>query len=90
MMWREEQRAVGEMMIGDSRQHSTLRLLGFASFADQYQDRFARWFATFEADLRAPDAEKAQRLRKLEALFGELTKVLGDGPDRVPALTITS
>jgi cyclopropane fatty-acyl-phospholipid synthase-like methyltransferase len=76
MVWREEQRAIGELMIGDSREKGNLKMLSFASFVEQYDSTFARWLANFEADLRSPRAETSPRLESLEHQFEQLVKAI--------------
>lgn len=81
MMWREEQRAVGELMMKGSRRRS-LQLLGFASFTESYNEKFARWFDQIESDLRTHGIEHSQRLEKLQGLFAKLSDVLSaTGPE---------
>ena len=54
MLWREEQRAIGELMCqgGDEP-----RCISFNSFVDQYEDRFSSWFDTFASQLKSEAAE---------------------------------
>lgn len=49
MLWREEQRAIGERMI--SADSATLTTIGFAQFDELYVDRFAAWLDSFATTL---------------------------------------
>lgn len=67
MFWREEQRAIGELMLDRAD------VVGYATFATRYDERFALWFAAFEADLStAGAAEGSKRLERLRRLLAEL------------------
>ena len=57
MLWRDEQRAIGGLMLDVSEQP---RLIGFETFDSKYDERFADWFSTFGEDLRRPDASKSR------------------------------
>ena len=46
MLWREEQRAIGERMIGRDREPANC--VGYATFVECYSDDYARWFQRFE------------------------------------------
>lgn len=61
MLWREEQRAIGEMMRQDGVEAGCI---SFASFATTYEDRFSRWFTEFAADLEDPSSPASDRLAK--------------------------
>jgi hypothetical protein len=69
MLWREEQRAIGELMrqAGDE-----FRCIGFSSFADNYKDRFSRWFDTFASQLQNKSASSADRLGELQRVLARL------------------
>lgn len=71
MFWREEQRAVAELMlVGDST------VLGYASFAQQYHERFAPYLATFASVLRDGGLRNNERLRRLQDLYAQLAELL--------------
>jgi hypothetical protein len=76
MVWREEQRAIGELMRRGVSEASRDPLLGFASFVRQYDEDFAVWFASMAADLDAPGAAADQRLAALQALLADLVREL--------------
>jgi hypothetical protein len=73
LLWREEQRAIGELMRegGDEP-----RCIGFNTFATAYESRFSKWFASFEADLRRASASDSHRLRELQRVVARLARQL--------------
>jgi hypothetical protein len=77
MIWREEQRAIGERMLSGDAQ--PLTCIGFASFTDRYTDEFERWLRPVASSLRAPFDRR--RLVKLHNLLIDLGKQLD--PDEV-------
>ncbi|MGK5170481.1 hypothetical protein [Geodermatophilus sp. CPCC 205761] len=76
MVWREEQRAIGELMRRGVGEASLDPLLGFASFVRRYDEDFEVWFASMSADLDAPQAAGNQRLAALQTLLAELVREL--------------
>jgi hypothetical protein len=75
MLWVEEQRGIGERMIVTDG--ATSRCIGYATFVDQREEKFARLFARFEADLRDSDrVEKSERLPELQHLLIHVVKLL--------------
>jgi hypothetical protein len=48
MVWREEQRAIAELMRSQDAQVTSL---GYATFVERFDSVFARWFSTFADDL---------------------------------------
>ncbi len=72
MLWREEQRAIGEQM---RKPGSTLACVGYSTFVKNYDDCYSQWFATFEAELTAmfgptepqPDSERLDWLQGILA-----------------------
>lgn len=70
MLWAEEQRAIGELMIvhvGDGP--ATCR--GYASFALRYQEHLKPWMQQLGEDWLSPDAAESDRLRLIQlGLFG--------------------
>jgi hypothetical protein len=73
MVWREEQRAIAELMKADAGdQH----VIGFATFVERFPSTFATWFASLKRDLQNDGIEENQRLADLQVLAGELTAVL--------------
>lgn len=78
MVWREEQRAIAELM----RPNGTvepLAVVGFASFVSGYPTRFETWFSRLEADLQRTGIEGSKRLQELERLLDQLVQKLEAG-----------
>jgi hypothetical protein len=79
MMWREEQRALGELA---TRWHDdgNASLVGYAPFIDQLGSRCVGCFDTFRADLKDADWIASERIRKTEKLLRDLVeKLIGEG-----------
>jgi hypothetical protein len=77
MVWREEQRAMGEVVRrerDDVRDHC----VGFATFADNAIGPDARWFATFTSDLQAEGVADSERLQVLQHKLASLVGLLDD------------
>jgi hypothetical protein len=70
MLWREEQRAIGELM-RDGRDSKEVTCVGYSSFVNNYRD-YASWFSTFAEDLESGDATKSERLARLQSLLAQL------------------
>ena len=77
MLWREEQRAIGEMMCEHPAPETTT-CVGYASFANDYADHFSKWFMTFADDLKKADAAKSNRLALLQGLLASLVMKLDE------------
>jgi hypothetical protein len=73
MLWREERRAIGELMREDGDEP---RCIGFDSFVDSYDKRFSRWFATFNSQLRTGPAARSDRLAELQRALAQLVQEL--------------
>jgi hypothetical protein len=69
MMWREEQRAVAELMRTDEGPRGCL---GFATFVQRYDRDFSRWFAAFGQDLQAAAARTSERFAVLQHTLAQL------------------
>ncbi|NBC45339.1 hypothetical protein [Corallococcus exiguus] len=78
MVWREEQRAIAEMMRPDERADA-LAVIGFSSFVDKYPTRLESWLSALERDLRTEGIEGSKRLEKLQNLLGQLVEQLEAG-----------
>lgn len=78
MLWREEQRAIGELMIEPSSEQRRPRCTGYSTFVEEYESRYARWFREFAGDLRAEDAAGSHRLAKLQHLLAQLAVELDE------------
>jgi hypothetical protein len=72
MLWREEQRAIGELMLHEGDEP---RCISFNSFVTNYDERFSRWFATFAAQL-TPSASETNRLAELHRALVRLLRQL--------------
>jgi hypothetical protein len=79
MMWREEQRAIGELMILTDMSDSAHRYLNFATFVERYNETFARWFSSFLDELVEDNAEDNPRLARLQELLEKLVATLETG-----------
>ena len=66
MLWREQQRAVGELMVRDGEKEAGL---GFASFAVNYDRLFRRWLDDFAAQAMNPGAATSSDWRTCSALW---------------------
>lgn len=87
MVWREEQRAIADLM----RERTTPRddgFLGFARFMDAYDMRMAPWFAELEQDLQADEANMSPKLEVLQDKFDELVSQLKAGRLRTISGTV--
>lgn len=71
MIWREEQRAIGEVMRVES---DPPRCLSFDSFARRYDERFSPWFGTFAAQLDPASTPLSERLAELQRLLAGLVR----------------
>lgn len=76
MIWREEQRAIGELM---RQRGSVPGCVGYSSFANNYQDRYSKWFAGFEPQLKYMFATRSggkdrgsERIDQLQGLMAQL------------------
>lgn len=74
MLWVEEQRAIAELML--VRDNGLTAPLGFASFVEQFDARFERWFKEFASKLSLVDLPR----QRLTELFN-LLLILGDALD---------
>lgn len=87
IFWREEQRAVAELMINIQAHDSVPEITEFASFTRRYkqdeerefQTDFARWLATFSEDLKSEKVLKSERLKELEGKLTDLVQELEKG-----------
>lgn len=70
MLWREEQRAIGELMC-DRRDSKQVTCVGYSSFINNY-DGYSPWFSAFAEDLESGDAVKSGRLARLQSLLAQL------------------
>ena len=83
MIWRIEQRGIGEGMILTSDGKPTC--MGYATFIDS-KSTMKEWLDPLETDLRRLDERGRNRLTKLQALLQELVQVLDQDGTRCPDL----
>jgi hypothetical protein len=80
MMWREEQRAVGELMhVPAGAPGALVRVIGFSTFSQRYDADFARWFEAFARDvqgIKSPDTMQASRLAGIQGSLRALLDAL--------------
>jgi hypothetical protein len=74
MLWREEQRAVGERMI--ERHGDEAGCVGYATFAEHYKMTYSRWLGRFEEKLDRDTALSSRRLPALRETLRALVKAL--------------
>jgi hypothetical protein len=72
MIWREEQRAMGEV----TRDRDRDVVVGFATFAARATGADAKWFTNFVADLKSGAAEASERLALIQSLLAQLVRAL--------------
>jgi hypothetical protein len=72
MIWREEQRAMGEL----AREREQGRVVGFATFAARATGPDAKWFENLIEDLTAGGAPESDRLELIESLLARLVRLL--------------
>jgi hypothetical protein len=76
MLWVDEQRAVGELMI--ERTEGIPRLRGYATFVRDYSSVFSHWLDPLGQDILADTAESSDRLRLLRWLLLGLVSCLDE------------
>ncbi len=69
MLWRDEQRAIGELMRQDGNEPGCI---GFDSFVNNYDTSFARWFATFREELQHSSTPSSARFARLQNVLAQL------------------
>jgi hypothetical protein len=81
MIWRVEQRGLGERMI--SSVNGRVTCLGYAAFIEQ-RDKMDEWLKPLEHDLENLDDGGRRRLTKIQHLLLELVRELDDKGKRYP------
>ena len=81
MIWRAEQRGIGEQMIESA--NSDLRCLGYASFI-KHRPSMDEWLAPLEHELEHLNDEGRVRLTELQHLLVKLVRQLDDRQKRYP------
>lgn len=71
MVWREEQRAVAELMLRDDGTPS----IGFATFSRDYDGKFAAWLSGFAQELERVGATSTRLLLLQKALVDVIAKL---------------
>jgi hypothetical protein len=74
LVWRGEQRAIGERMITTERDE--LQCMGYASFVEHQEPAFRRWLARLHEDLEQIADERNPRLRELQHALVDLVREL--------------
>jgi hypothetical protein len=77
MLWADEQRAIGEKMIVE--EHDKVLCMGYARFAEEYDERFELWCARLRSDLQSESGH--DRLRTVQHKLCELVEALD--PERI-------
>ncbi len=72
MIWSDEQRALGELMIVE--QHGKVLCMGYATFRDRCDDTFARWRERLRREIAEESA--GARMRDAQHLLCELVETL--------------
>jgi hypothetical protein len=81
MLWGDEQRGIGELMIEPPSGASIIR--GHAAFHRHYKTVFAPWMKRFADDLFSPEAVTSERLQLLQwALYGLVRQLDEEGAYR--------
>jgi hypothetical protein len=75
MLWRDEQRAIGERMIVE--EHGTVLCMGYAAFLDRREEVFGHWHDRLRTELR--DEVALARLGEIQPLLCELVEALDPG-----------
>lgn len=70
MVWREEQRAIAELMQRGASQDQPV--IGFATFVDRFDRELAPWFAELDKGLRTKGIEASPRLAVVQTQLGKL------------------
>jgi hypothetical protein len=74
MLWREEQRAIGERMIEGFGEEASC--VGYATFAERYEKTYSRWLGRFEETLDHETVTRSVRLRDLRKTLRALVEAL--------------
>jgi hypothetical protein len=78
MLWREEQRAIGEAMLAHD-EGGAVRCIGFAAFVTEFEHRVATWLSGFQAELEEPGAAReSRRLASVQKHLQQLVRQLDE------------
>jgi hypothetical protein len=84
MLWKEEQRGLGERMITNAENEAGC--CGYATFAEEYDEQFRRWLDGLSSGFLVRGVEASPRLADLRGALARLVRQLDD-EDRYPADT---
>jgi hypothetical protein len=87
IFWREEQRAVAELMVEQDRTDPLPTVMGFATFRKRYREDLrketpedlALWLGRFALDLQVPTIAENLRLKELDENLDSLVQALEKG-----------
>lgn len=79
IVWKDEQRAVGELMIKGGASTSESNILTFVEFIDLYDDRFSYWMKHLSGAIDQPDIVHSKRFEDVSELLDVLVAELRDG-----------
>ena len=82
MLWIDEQRGIGEMMI--NRAEGQTRCVGYATFSRNYEAEASSWLQRFEKDLTSDSAPHSQRLEEIQHFLCKLVRKLDPEGLRYP------
>jgi hypothetical protein len=82
MVWRGQQRAIGERMIVS--EDGDLLCIGYGSFVDEEDSAFWQWFQSLERDIDTVARAPNERLRLLQHALIDLIERLDSGGIRFP------
>lgn len=78
MLWREEQRAIGEAMLL-REEGGSVRCVGFATFVAEFDQRVASWLSRIQAELQEPGAaRRSKRLASVQKHLQQLVRQLDE------------
>jgi hypothetical protein len=82
LIWRGEQRAIGELMI--DREANPPRCIGYAGFLERDDPAFRRWFARLEREIAELPNGTNRRILELQHALIDLVRELDPGAMRYP------
>ena len=83
MLWAEQQRAIGELMIIDQGA-GPAKCIGYAAFSSHYDDRFKAWMGEFAGSLQPLATPTSDRMRLVEWGLVGLVRQLDEEGTRAP------
>lgn len=79
IVWKDEQRAIGELMIREGINSGEVNILTFVEFIDVYEEKFLCWMGHLSTAINQPDIIHNKRLREVSNLLDELVVELRNG-----------